>query len=1799
MSNIIEEFRQPDDNGVAIPEVRLNEPAPVPVPLQTSTVEPTGVAPLPRDTPYTAPQESPNQILADIAESNEASVLETERQAGVAQTDALNLVSEGERLQKESRLPTPTFSLPLPNYGATHTVELRDYTVRAALESEATLRGGGSQSLNTNAGLSSNPTSVRPYATGNPFIDALSAVEYEWQETTGGVGLLGRRGVDRVNFNPGNNEWGSMGSGVLSPVFWAFNALQGMMYGVGKDTAAFTGSTLGALSTALSTQGSLSDRLNAASDTYLEMQSANNPLWAQALREGRTVDALNPLHLSLFDPFLGRDLSFGSSESDDPYASGDVFVRLGGTSGYVPSRGYNPFNDAVDLTLDPLMEEAVQNGVVSREYVNNVKATAAFGLDMLFDPDGLLTDAATTAARRRMVSGARASQSSATLFNELTQNRQLRDAVPLSLRERTVEALQSVSRQARGSTPVTVSSVPSSSQETVTSAVSVPIPIELRQGQTTLPIFNVGSSSPISLMTSGDEYVPPVMRMPKLEETRDRVQLTQRARTIIENVLRRPQDFIASEVSDSLNTYTAGGTSRRRRTGTLPLSVTPQETLTRFEVELRRDLYSKLVSESAQQSNALERVLTSPQAVYASTGGSLLTDGERVLFDSVPQVHPKPGQWAAVLDVDSLGNVQATYSQRLDSSPTRLYESQEHISALALRYDVPVGIHVDRATGAKLTSSHDGVVYLPVAQLEGEVRLDLSQDGEFIDVEAEVVPSGALIVNTSHGKGLLVSVPEVSKETGTVSGERVLALRNVDSGELVRDGYGHVITVTPQRSLTSAFEYTSADPAVELVETVVQQSIRRPDASVTRQYNDVSPPPISEPDAVPVVPEPQVTERVSRDVTPKSYIPKESLPQETTKVDLTERLTIPIREGQSIKLDAYGNLVFPEGRDPVEYFKSVRGSLTPAQKRAATRALYYDKNGVPVDPRTRIPVERTINRNRIGFNNEDVLVGGVFTYNKKQKDVVIKPEPEYVSSKSQPETYFVKERLKDKLEEKRIRESRRVTPVTSDPRPEPKTPVAPEPKVEPAPEQVTGNPPPQPTPQPQTQPPTEPITRADIRSRLTQSEQWSLQVYDAFPGTQGAVRKARYAVLADYINGDVIKAVRVNPFKVGEIIIRGDTVVDLSTLTPQAVTDLLQSNPRLLDDVPVFKNLKDTWSQFGGARGRVLAAELKDAQKSGQTLAKQVRRYESGINKQVAKEEKLRLKQQEEAAKIQSQPQPTPQPETQPKVTQLPSASSGDVPTRSVHKGTSQSQDLAEKLRQYQAGKLKEPVAQPVQTRPAEVVRDDAGVSVPYTKVKEEATTVKERKKEQRDLASITRKKLLAAVTANDLEALRGMKFPVNPFTAADKFNLVDVKGGKVVPAHVLPAERIAAALRNDYSVLRKMKDLIPKMADNVVANVQVQLSELDALVRAHLVPKKALDLDSFTKLVHAVNSSGMELSPDLQLLPVVPRTAEDIHRIASLVPRYVKGKKVPLIPPTKAIAAEFLARTGTKHPYASAAVVKPYPMTESVGRVRSIAERFAALDPDDALARLVLNPNGGGQITPQLVEALENYVSAGDSWITASKAEIISSSKYGVVGDNTLSSSQVAVKIEDALESNPETASLPSEVKEDIVAEALAEHLEAVRPEVDAVTLSQVLQPEQLEQVVSDVSRLDSVRDNIMYQLGELNEMDKLIDTLQAKRDRLGNSPTSIRKGKDPRLEMDSRLMDLELDRDYLMMELDKLYKEAVDLGETQTVLQQRTYYGDLRKQLVQKEAEKLESAGTVLDNTYKSLENMEGGCL
>jgi hypothetical protein len=473
MSDLINEFRNVS-NGVSIPDVNATPPEPTPLPITPNAASPLGgVTELSEPEPLVPPtpnEPSPSEILEQVEQSNQ----NTQELIRTLGQDALR---EQQEIAARGAQRTPTDLFPRYNYGETDSVELRDYSVGSAVEQDMSAAVGKGFGWGGAAGLTRQPTSVAPLATGNPFIDTLNAAEFRLRADTGGLGYLGRDSVTETRFNPANWEWGAQGSGVLSPVFWAFNQVQGSIMGAAKDLGAFAAGNWEAGQAFLNTEGTTGDRMAAAADAMLEVHEVNNPLWTQAVRDGRYMDAANPLHLSAADPFLGRDMSFGQDEASDAYNS-DVEVVLGGSRGYIPARGFNPFNETVDLALDPLMSEALESGVISENYVNNTKAAVAFGLDMLFDPDGAITSGTRRTLRNSMVTGRRATQRSATLFDALDRNRSLPS--PSSLLNSPLTTRDRVGRMLQGeptSTPSvpTVSSFPTDPLQAVAPVIPDPI----------------------------------------------------------------------------------------------------------------------------------------------------------------------------------------------------------------------------------------------------------------------------------------------------------------------------------------------------------------------------------------------------------------------------------------------------------------------------------------------------------------------------------------------------------------------------------------------------------------------------------------------------------------------------------------------------------------------------------------------------------------------------------------------------------------------------------------------------------------------------------------------------------------------------------------------------------------------------------------------------------------------------------------------------------------------------------------------------------------------------------------------------------------------------------------------------------------------------------------------------------------------------------------------------------------------------------------------------------------------------
>jgi hypothetical protein len=2008
MADLINEFRNVS-NGVSIPDVNVTPPEPTPLPITPNASSPLGgVTELTEPeslAPPTPNEPSPSQILEQVEQSNQ----NTQELIKTLGQDALR---EQQDIAARGAQRTPTDWFPRYNYGETESVELRDYSVGSAVEQDMSTAVGRGFGWGGTAGLTKQPTSVAPLATGNPFIDTLNAAEFRLRADTGGLGYLGRDSVTETRFNPGNWEWGAQGSGVLSPVFWAFNQVQGSIMGAAKDLGAFAAGNWEAGQAFLNTEGTTEDRMAAAADAMLEVHEVNNPLWTQAVRDGRYMDAANPLHLSAADPFLGRDLSFGQDEASDAYNS-DVEVVLGGARGYIPARGFNPFNETVDLALDPLMNEALESGVISEDYVNNTKAAVAFGLDMFFDPDGAISSGTRRTLRNSMVTGRRATQRSATLFDALDRNRSLPS--PSGLLDSAVTTRERVGRMLRGestSTPSvpTVSSFPSDPLQAVapvipdpiyvptlneldtnprvlitplsadasatvqrgvnrstvrdggvielpSSGVSIevpgyyqPVPVPLAlipllkaddileaaptntprvlgntptltDDGTTIPLYArtemLREEGRVNVLPPSDETIlmPPVGRQrtsPDVEagnrfierrmrragietplESSGEVYLMRSSEQGVDlteaylNLSRIDHDapeytsrlaVVVSKLADfrtsranSIKAQTEVGGFTTPKQGRSVLLDTYNEEILREGIsaevakremaeaqraaseaevaspvgviqgdtrsnQARRRAARKAeaqasrpkkmrnlpVSEMNNLRDTVASVVTStadggklalyvePTNLLATTNPFARTTSASVVLDVTPTVSRVTGQsgWTQGIDPKTLRTVY-------DDKAPNTYEAQIHLQLVAQLTDTPVAT-VDVGAGVKLLTTDDGVVYVPASTGKAADTYSANVTGSTDKVELEVLPSGAL----SSGNDVVVTVPEIN--SNGKSENRALALRDENTGKLKRNAQSEVITVTPTPKMLRdvATNRQSADVFVE----DVSQTANRREQWGHSGVNPSDPPPSNTLEAK-LAPTETVRpfEKVKSETQPTRVSVEQEAAPSVTWDDFDDPMLVDYKsvaqrrraDAARARIKAKQAVDVPEPT-PATAVVDTPEPVTKPQQLPTQAEISARPSGVrprgekfPTSTQTRNGIQSIFigkkGKPRLTFDSPNTyaeleVVNNLLEMRLEKGNGKLVVEYYSTQLDNQSSGSFTLSELPKEVYRTVALDSDGVIRLT----------------------EANGN-------QLRVQVPNiRELSPGQIADDLTPN-----RISDVMHGIFGNLKKAVYDGVADTINTTYARRKPIYDGRrqaVAEALAKEQEQFDsfvrnlerkqneastYVTLDASVVEVVDVVSTRILDDV---FSLADDAKLFEPANPFRIPDDATLFEPSNPFRVPEGELFEPtnpfSITEGVELFEPRNPFSIPEGAELFEAVKTTPKGTVSSDMVLAARSIADnpwDLPTELVNvaqqildvdlarntvkgylPGTRSVLALPEynpfrlttnnKRRLFETNRVGVEVSPttkvPVRLPGRFVTLDDT-----FTPPKKRTTTFGVPKTENPFDGSLIKNHKIPKLSPRRAEARSRLltqhingerldRLTANPFVLEDGVKLYDSRVDDFVSAEKLPPSVVSDALEIDSRVLNNVPDVLEGVAREVLEDTALTHRSI-----TDLIPDGKLSINDFSKLMYSASVFDIEVPTSVGVAVGVPRTALDIHRVASLVPRYKSGKRVPLLPPTRAQVAEYLERTGRPHPFASHAVANAYPLSGSGKRVKSIVERLNELDAADGLGRVLLDPTQATTLTDDFISKLESKAVGDDTWLDAKKADVLESIRRDMVGDSSLSVSELQEKVAANLEGVTDTAERTALI------DLVEEHRQAIKPD----TQNTPLIPESYAESVSTVSQNNELLAHLREQLGQVDNA--LNDLIQSRKGKKGRKPKAYTE----------RLLELETARDDLAGRISSLTDETVSSAVDAAATLEDVHYGAIREALRSEVTASIDDGTRQLDNLYTSLEDIQGGCL
>lgn len=151
-------------------------------------------------------------------------------------------------------------------------------------------------------------------------------------------------------------------------------------------------------------------------------------------------------------------------------------------------------------------------------------------------------------------------------------------------------------------------------------------------------------------------------------------------------------------------------------------------------------------------------------------------------------------------------------------------------------------------------------------------------------------------------------------------------------------------------------------------------------------------------------------------------------------------------------------------------------------------------------------------------------------------------------------------------------------------------------------------------------------------------------------------------------------------------------------------------------------------------------------------------------------------------------------------------------------------------------------------------------------------------------------------------------------------------------------------------------------------------------------------DLDTMISMVSRA-SAGAPISFVGKVAPIaeVSRSQKEIYRFGSLVPHPSKPGK-PLLPPTKSMVAEYQARYGVDHPYASSAIADSSMkyLTKNGGARRHKSLDDLSQEQVNPLYRKILSP-GGTPIPLAVIEKFEKQLSEGGQALVKTSSDTVS----------------------------------------------------------------------------------------------------------------------------------------------------------------------------------------------------------------
>lgn len=151
-------------------------------------------------------------------------------------------------------------------------------------------------------------------------------------------------------------------------------------------------------------------------------------------------------------------------------------------------------------------------------------------------------------------------------------------------------------------------------------------------------------------------------------------------------------------------------------------------------------------------------------------------------------------------------------------------------------------------------------------------------------------------------------------------------------------------------------------------------------------------------------------------------------------------------------------------------------------------------------------------------------------------------------------------------------------------------------------------------------------------------------------------------------------------------------------------------------------------------------------------------------------------------------------------------------------------------------------------------------------------------------------------------------------------------------------------------------------------------------------------DLDTMVSMVSRA-AAGAPLSFVGKVAPIgeVSRSQKEIYRFASLVPDPMNPGK-PLLAPTKSMVAEYAAKYGVEHPYASSAIADSSMkyLTKNGGARRHKSLADLAAEQSNPLYRKILSPTGT-PIPLAVIERFEKQISQGGQALVKTSSDTVS----------------------------------------------------------------------------------------------------------------------------------------------------------------------------------------------------------------